>query len=83
MALVAFKHSSRGYQAILRSDAVREDLLRRAQAVKAVADERTVLNLIADSYTGTGRAGATVIGVLMSEELANGIMANAIDAARR
>lgn len=76
-----FTIDSKGAKALLRSDGVREDLQRRAEQVKAAAQGQTRRELIADSYIGTGRAGATVIGVSETEEAAERILGTAIDAA--
>lgn len=69
-----FQINSRGAQALLKSDEVRADLLRRAQAVadwagpyfeQALADSGTPepVRIIADTYVGRSRAGATAIAV--------------------
>ncbi|MFB6948896.1 hypothetical protein ACFV85_14970 [Streptomyces niveus] len=69
-----FQINSRGAAALLKSDGVRADLERRAQAVadwagpyfeQALADSGTPepVRIIADSYTGRTRAGATAIAV--------------------
>lgn len=69
-----FQINSRGAQALLKSDGVRADLLRRAQAVadwagpyfeQALADSGTPepVRIIADTYVGRSRAGATAIAV--------------------
>ncbi|MFE6379228.1 hypothetical protein [Streptomyces roseolus] len=69
-----FVLSGAGARRLLRSDGVREDLGRRAQAVadwagpyfeQALADSHTryPVRIIADTYTGRSRAGATAIAV--------------------
>lgn len=80
---------SRGMQELLRSESVRGDLLARAERVAAVVRGRTegVLDhgpggIVADSYVGRSRAGATVIGVAMEVESRHRILGSAIDAAR-
>lgn len=70
----SFRIKSRGAEALLKSDGVRADLERRAQAVagwagpyfeQALADSGTPepVKIIADSYVGRTRAGATAIAV--------------------
>lgn len=81
MALARFRHSSAGYRSILRSEGVREDLQRRADQVKRAAQDQTRRELIADSYVGRGRSGATVIGVSETEETRERVLGGAIDAA--
>lgn len=81
-ALERYKRNPAGMRAILRSGGVRQDLLARAQRVRAAAQVRTDRPLIADSYIGAGRAGATVIGVPMRQEREERILGAAIDAAR-
>ncbi|WP_199553194.1 hypothetical protein, partial [Streptomyces sp. N35] len=69
-----FVLKSAGAKALLKSPGVRADLERRAQAVadwagpyfeQDLADSGTdePVRIIADSYTGTSRAGATAIAV--------------------
>lgn len=69
-----FRLNSRGAAALLKSPGVRADLERRARAVagqagpqfeQALADSHTPepVRMIADSYTGRTRAGATAIAV--------------------
>ncbi|MFH0243594.1 hypothetical protein ACGRHY_14470 [Streptomyces sp. HK10] len=96
MAAVRFRLRSRGARALLRSDGVRADLQRRADQVRAVADpqfqEATAdshvsepVRVIADTYTGAQRAGATVIAIHPSSlriERERRILGGAIDAAR-
>lgn len=78
-----FEHNGKGYVAVLRSDEVRADLQRRADAVKERAEASFAgLRLIADTNTGKRRAGATVLGVPMRIEKARRILGRAIDAAR-
>lgn len=76
-----FKISSAGARALLRSDGVRADMQRRADAVLRVAQSQTDAELTADSVIGPGRAGASVFGVPMREEQAHRILGGAIDAA--
>jgi hypothetical protein len=87
--LERFRLNSRGAKELLRSDDVRMDLLARAERVAAAVRGRTdrgVLGgddgIIADSYTGRGRAGATVIGVPMEVETRDRPLGQSIDAAR-
>ncbi|MET9953509.1 hypothetical protein ABZ135_18430 [Streptomyces sp. NPDC006339] len=72
--VVAFRLYSRGAKDLLRSDGVREDLGRRMQAVaewagpyfeQALADSHTryPVQIIADTYTGRSRAGATAVAI--------------------
>lgn len=89
MALVQFRLSSRGAQALLLSDGVRADLERRAERVAQEVRGRTegVLDhgeqgVVADSYRGRSRVGATVIGVPMEVETRSRVLGSAIDAAR-
>ncbi|MDX3555284.1 hypothetical protein PV729_26555 [Streptomyces europaeiscabiei] len=69
-----FRIKSRGAEALLKSPGVRADLERRAQAVagqagplfeQALAQSGTPepVRMVADSYTGRTRAGATAIAV--------------------
>lgn len=69
-----FRINSRGAAALLKSQDVRADLERRAQAVaeqagplfrQALADSGTPepVRMVADSYVGRSRAGATAIAV--------------------
>lgn len=69
-----FQINSRGAAALLKSEGVRADLERRAQAVadwagpyfeEALADSGTPepVRIVADSYIGRTRAGATAIAV--------------------
>lgn len=69
-----FEINSRGAEALLKSVGVRADLLRRARAVadwagphfeQALANSgtREPVRIIADTYEGRSRAGATVIAV--------------------
>lgn len=86
-ALERFRLNSAGVRQILRSDEVRSDLQRRADQVKAGADAQLAglegphPEVAADSYVGSGRAGATVIGVPLPLEESRRILGNAIDAA--
>lgn len=89
MALERLRLDSRGMQALLQSDGVRADLETRAGRVAAAARARGegVLDhgdggIVADSYTGRSRAGATVIGVPMRDERRDRVLGGAIDAAR-
>lgn len=76
-----FKILPAGARALLRSDQVRADLQRRAESVQRAAQGQTAAEITADSYTGKGRAGATVIGVPMAQEQDRRILGGAIDAA--
>lgn len=85
-----FEHNWAGYRAILRSDGVRADLQRRADAVAQAARSRLPrsyhgrnIRILADTTRGRNRAGATVIGVPMRLEKALRILGSSIDAARR
>ncbi|WP_432111368.1 hypothetical protein [Streptomyces sp. YPW6] len=73
-AIERFQINSRGAAALLKSEGVRADLERRAQAVadwagpyfeEALADSGTPepVRIVADSYIGRTRAGATAIAV--------------------
>jgi hypothetical protein len=81
-AVEKFKLTPAGARALLRSPGVRDDLEARAERIKAAAQPYTDNDLIADSYIGKGRAGATVIGVPMRQERDERILGSAIDAAR-
>ena len=95
MADVRFHMRSAGARAILRSDGVRDDLQRRADAVKAVAEPQWLeataddhvdgpVRVIADTYVGSSRAGATVIAIhpySLRIERERRILGGAIDAA--
>lgn len=76
-----FKILPKGARSLLRSDQVRADLQRRAESVQRAAQGQTEAELTADSYTGKGRAGATVIGVPLAQEQDQRILGGAIDAA--
>jgi len=87
--MASFRLNSRGMKALLRSDDVREDLERRAdrvaQQVRGQVEgvlEHGEGGIVADSYTGRGRVGATVIGVPMEVEARDRVLGGAIDAAR-
>lgn len=80
--LESYRHNSRGMIDVLRSPGVRADLEARARRVLAAAQPNTSARLIADSYRGRIRAGATVIGVPMREEASRRVLGSAIDAAR-
>lgn len=87
--LQRFQLRSAGAKALLRSEGVREHLLDRAQRVarQARGQAEGVLDhgdqgIVADSYTGRSRAGATVIGVPMRVETRERVLGSAIDAAR-
>lgn len=82
MTLERFVLNSSGAREILRSSGVRADLESRARRVKAAAQPHTDRDLIADSYTGRNRAGATVIGTSITEETERRTLGSAIDAAR-
>jgi len=91
-----FRLNSRGAKALLRSDGVRAEFQRRADAVKAVAEPQwqaatadtgtaEPVRVIADTYSGSGRAGATVIAIHPASlriEQDQRILGGAIDAAR-
>jgi hypothetical protein len=91
-----FKLHSRGAQALLRSDGVRAELQRRADAVRAVAEPQwqaatagigglDPVRVIADTSVGSGRAFATVIAIHPASlriEQDRRILGGAIDAAR-
>lgn len=79
-----FRHSSKGYRAILLSDGVREDLQARADRVKRAAAGSVPgdVELIADTQAGQNRVGATVIGVPMRIEPRRRVLGSAIDAAK-
>ncbi|MDH2392316.1 hypothetical protein QCN29_26775 [Streptomyces sp. HNM0663] len=73
-AVERFQISSRGADKLLKSDGVRADLQRRAQAIvdwagpyfeQALADSHAPepVRMVADSYIGRTRAGATAIAV--------------------
>ncbi|MGW0933658.1 hypothetical protein [Streptomyces sp. NPDC002666] len=73
-AIERFQLNSRGAAALLKSDGVRADLQRRAQAIAdwagpyfedALANTHTPepVRMVADSYVGRTRAGATAIAI--------------------
>ncbi|MEU2180111.1 hypothetical protein [Streptomyces thermolilacinus] len=88
--------NSRGARALLRSAEVRDDLQRRADAVKAVAAPayeratsdiwtRYPVKVIADTSVGANRAFATVVVVhpaALRIEREHRILGGALDAAR-
>lgn len=78
-----FKINSAGAKELLRSDGVRADMQRRADAVLSAAQPQTDAELTAGSVIGPGRAGASVFGVPMREEQDRRILGGAIDAAGR
>lgn len=85
--LEKFQHKSAGYRAVLKSGGVVEMLQERADRVAQAADLVVSVSdpdvyLIADTTVGSGRAGATVIGVPMRLELEDRVLGRAIDAAR-
>lgn len=88
--LVRFRLLSPGARGVLRSDGVRGDVERRAELVARAVRGRApgVLarhgpqGIVADSYTGAGRAGSTVIGVPLDYEREHRVLGGAIDAAR-
>ncbi|WP_049566877.1 hypothetical protein [Streptomyces sp. SBT349] len=91
-----FRLNSRGAKALLRSDGVREDMQRRADAIKAVAEPQwqaatagigglDPVRVIADTSVGSGRAFGTVIAIHPASlriEQDRRILGGAIDAAR-
>lgn len=88
MGVVDFRLTSAGTKDLLRSDGVRQDLQQRAERVaqRVRGTVRGVLDhgeegIVADSYTGRNRVGATVIGVPMEEETRTRALGSAIDAA--
>ncbi|MBB4935649.1 hypothetical protein F4561_006558 [Lipingzhangella halophila] len=93
MARVRFRHSSSGYQAVMKGEGVESDLQRRADAVRGVAAPQFAARyhygdppeVIADTYIGQSRAGATIIAVhpeSLAIERRHRILGGAIDAAR-
>lgn len=86
-ALERYRPNPPGMRDVLRSAGVRADLQRRADQVKAQADsvladlEGPHPEVVADSYVGSGRAGATVMGVPLPLEESRRILGTAIDAA--
>lgn len=82
---IDFKFSSAGYREIMKSPAVQAVLRAKAQAVRSrVASQYTERDwdVIADVQVGKTRARAIVSGVPLYEEAAEGILANALGAAR-
>lgn len=78
---VRIKLNSAGIRKLLRSDDVRHDLERRAEAIAAAAGK----GMEADSQTGTNRASATVwtdTPGAMSAEARSRALTRAIDAGR-
>lgn len=85
MTLERFKLNSPGLRSILRGPEVRGMLQGKADRVKAAADAQMGgegVDIIADTYVGRSRAGATVIGVPMRIEADRRVLGRAIDAAR-
>lgn len=83
--LESFRHKSKGYRAVLRSDGVAGDMQARADRVKRAAEpniQTEGVELNADVTIGKARASATVFGVPMSEEMDRRVLGRAIDAAR-
>ncbi|MFE5021400.1 hypothetical protein [Streptomyces sp. NPDC056690] len=87
--LERFRVNRAGLRELLKSDGVRADLEARARRVATAARARGdgVLDrgeggIVADSYTGRSRAGATVIGVPMDIEARDRVLGASIDAAR-
>lgn len=87
--LERFRVRRAGLRELLKSDGVRTDLEARARRVAAAARARGdgVLDhgeggIVADSYTGRSRAGATVLGVPMDVEARDRVLGASIDAAR-
>lgn len=89
MHLERFVPSSAGFREILRGDAVRSDLQRRADNVEAVLSQsysphHNIRKTFADSYVGSSRAGATAGAegpAVMAIEAKRRIIGGAIDAA--
>ncbi|MFG2618030.1 hypothetical protein ACGFXC_10420 [Streptomyces sp. NPDC048507] len=87
---ISFRPDKDGMRKILTSEDVRKDLLRRAEKiadrVRHTTDtgvfSRAPGGIIADSYTGRERAGATVIGVPLAYEADHRPLGAAVDAAR-
>lgn len=92
----SFRLNSPGAAALLKSNGVRNDLLRRATAVanwarpyyeSALADSGTdtPVRVIADTYIGRSRAGATIVAVhprSLRVEQEHGYFRGAMSAAR-
>lgn len=92
MARVRFEHSSAGFVGVMKSEGVEADLQRRADAVRAAAAplfagesvSGTPVEVIADTYVGQARAGATIIAIhprSLEIEQRRRILGGAIDAA--
>lgn len=91
-----FRLQSAGARALLKSTGVRADLQRRASAVAAVAEPQLVaatahihvtdpVLVVADTYIGDNRAGATVIAIHPASlriEREHRVLGGALDAAR-
>jgi hypothetical protein len=91
-----FRINSPGAAELLKSNGVRNDLLRRAVAVanwarpyyeQALADSHTdtPVRVVADTYIGRSRAGATVVAVhprSLGVERQHGYFRGALSAAR-
>lgn len=90
---VRFEHSSAGYLEVMKSGGVEQDLQRRADRVKGAAEPQysgedthgtTPVEVIADTYVGKARSGATVIAIhprSLAIEMERRILGGAIDAA--
>lgn len=85
MASTEIKLNSPGIRALLRSNEVEQDLLRRAQRVAAAAEANAPENveIKVDSKVGSTRARATVVALGgYKEDLETRFLSSAIDAAR-
>jgi hypothetical protein len=80
-----FKHSSKGFVAVMTSGQMRDDLQGRADKVKAAVEADlgpdSDREIIADTTVGKSRAGATIIGVSMEDEAKRRVLGRALDAA--
>jgi hypothetical protein len=81
--LLSFKHSRKGYIAVMKSEPVRADLQRRAEAVAAVVRAKVPgSDITADARVGRTRAGGSVFGVPMRVEVESRVLGRAIGSAR-
>lgn len=85
---ITYRPNRQGMKEVLISEEVKDDLVRRARNVAAEVRRtapgvfsRAPGGIIADGYTGRGRAGATVIGVPLAYEQKHRALGGAIDAA--
>lgn len=85
-----FEMDSNGYRGVLRSESVRLDLHARAERIAEQArnmynDADSIQEVVADSYQGKNRVGATVIAIGSEAERVESerrVLGNAIEFGR-